>query len=316
MKEREFANVIGRMDVPDGLRQRVLGLKQKPQREMPFMRYAVPAALAVILILGSAVWLRSVTEPRVPALASASEPIQSAVPRTAQKASPMKPYVPESQGQAGAVHPTPSRPTRPPTGKKTVFLSVMPASYGGVGKAMNLAQNQTTAIQAQKITGSLDGGKGTAVLFRIPLHCVGDGISKVVFELNRGTLEQAVPLTKEQAQNPAELKQKGLEPLTEPADGAGSQEEPYFGFHPLGNSQTITNYKGNDTGFLAVKYVVSAESALPASETSEFQKLLAAQVNGTNLKITATFEEGAICEKNVTLSSSTDGNSIQATLLD
>ncbi len=284
--EGGFIRLANRIEPEDGLRERVLALgKTDPKRRRrPVLKYAVSFVLAAAVFAGGALTL----------------------PR----------------GFAGI-------------GRKSAqagFTVYVEADENGASSEVPMTPNRSFTIRQGDIYHDgirflgvewADGKNNITALYKLNLKCVADGLAKVTYSTNRGSLDKKVNMTQEQGNQKDYREKAGIElpfgPVTETHEGHSVT----YGYAKAGKQLTLDCGKEYD-GIFAVKYSVALKDYGkdahngPQDGYDEFQAAkpaLAEELRNTRLKITASFSDGSTCEKTVALSMGKDAWLINATLL-
>ncbi len=217
----------------------------------------------------------------------------------------------------------------------TAVLSTTAGSYVGAGE--NSASSETAMTPNRSFTIRNDtpgdtrvGGAGlkakradgrydVSLLYVMQFKCSAEGLTKVTYSTNFGSLDRAIHITNEQFESSEFREKMGLENIM-----IGDSRVSY-GYAPCGNELTLNCGKDYD-GIFGLKYTKTGDghssdwerNMIRTQGVAEFLKVTRSpyvdDICGTKLKITAAFSDGSTCEKTVALSTK-DGVFLTATLL-
>lgn len=287
--EDGFVHLANRIEPDDGLRDRVLALEEQSpkRRRKPVLKYAISFVLVAAVLTGVTL-----------------------IP---------------SQNFAGL-------------GKKTAqagFTIYVEADENGVSSEVPMTPNQAFTVRNNDpsynhpgFTGfqdkRSDGRYDITTMYVLKFQCSAQGLSRVTYSTNTGSIYRTVPLTQEQFDSEAYRREHNLMNLMT-GDGTHS-----YGYTDSGKELTLNCAKdGKDQdcdGIFGLAYKktwdsYSAEWAWNMIRTqglNKFLKVLHApylkDICATRLTLTAVFADGSTCQKIIAVSTK-DGNFLDITLL-
>lgn len=277
MNERDFMDAVGRIHADEGLKTRVMALRDAAPRRKPVLKYAVSVALAAAVVCGLGFWPQGTVEQN--AGAEGGSPKGFAIMVNAA----------EKDGGETALAP----------GRTFMLRSEGDQHSGGRGGW-------------NKETGEYE----YMSIYEFPLVCVGDGLRKVTYETDRGVFEEKVEVTQEQAEDEQSLIRQGYENLFRKKDDRESGRTLYYAYRPLGAAVT-QDVSSKDAGLLLLKVEASSEKDLRPTEENHFliQDCIGEAMTGTRITVTATFGDGSSLTKTIELSGGEHGFRVGVTLI-
>ena len=287
--EDGFVNAVRRIEPDGGLRERVLALGEEApkRRRKPVLKFAVSFALVAAVLAGGALIFPQ-------NLAGFSN-------KTAQAGFTV--YV--EADEKGVSSKLPMMPN------KAFTVRNNDPSYNRLG---------FTGYQDKRSDGRYD----ITTMYVLKLQCFAQGLSRVTYSTNTGSIYRTVPLTQEQFDSEAYRREHNLMNLMT-GDGTHS-----YGYTDSGKELTLNcakNGKNQDCdGIFGLAYKktwdgYSAEWAwnmIRTQGSNKFLKVLHApylkDIRATRITLTAAFADGSTCKKIIAVSTK-DGNFLDVTLL-